>query len=101
MKETKHSPAPWRQNRRAAMTIETMTGRSVATTGGYSDSSRDEEVYEENLANAKLIVMAPTLLEALQELVIDWEKASEVITPLINEESYIKAKEAIQKATEI
>lgn len=99
--ETKYSPAPWRRNRHASMTIETITGRSVATTGGYSDASKDEEVYEENLANAKLITAAPDLLEALQELVSDWEALSDFIPNFLNEEAYIKAKDVIKKATEI
>lgn len=97
MKETKHSPAPWSVYDRSSTTVIDNSGFVVCNT----NPSYIATAQERSEVNARLISMAPTLLKTLQALVSDWEKASEVLTPLINEESYIKAKEVIQKATEI
>lgn len=58
---------PWRQHKRGALNVESMTGRGVATCGGYSDGRQDaDKLYEESVANAHLIAAAPDLYEALR-----------------------------------
>ena len=65
MSKFKGTKGVWNINKHSSTTVE-CKGRSIATTGGYSDNSNMEQVDVENLANAKLIASAPELLEALQ-----------------------------------
>lgn len=80
MTKTGHTPGPWAVNRHSKFTVES-NGRSVATTGGYSDNTRVSEVHEENVANAKLISSAPEMLDAL-------EIALRTLKALIGSEAY-------------
>jgi len=60
-----HTPTPWKRNKRASMLIEN-ENRSVASTGGYQDISRSDEVHNENEANAAFIVKAVNNHESLE-----------------------------------
>ena len=48
------------------MVVESESGRTIASCGGYASAS--EDTMPENQANARLIAAAPELLEALQDL---------------------------------
>lgn len=69
----KHTQGEWEINHQSATTIQLKgSNRSIASTGGYSVNTQEaDRVYEENLANAKLISAAPELLEALKEIIND------------------------------
>ena len=62
---TGYTPGPWRINKRAGALVEGTHGRSVCSTGGYSDSLNFDAVFAENAANAALIALAPELATAL------------------------------------
>ena len=47
---------PWGFHRHTTTNVEDVTGRTVATTGGYSDNFSDGKCYKENQANARRIV---------------------------------------------
>ena len=84
---TKHTAAPWHvgmppPNGEQAIGAENGMMVAIATTG--------VGMKEETLANARLIAAAPELLEALKEMVKDFEK--DVVM--------IKARAAIIKAEE-
>lgn len=66
MENFKGTKGEWSISKRASMAIE-CNGRVICSTGGYQDSSRSEEVHEENQYNAYLISSAPELLESLKE----------------------------------
>jgi len=57
----------WSINKHSSTTVE-CNGRSIATTGGYSDNKNMDKVCEENDANAKLIASASEMLEKLIEI---------------------------------
>ena len=67
----KHTKIPWRRNKHASMLVE-HKNRSIASTGGYQNVSKSEEVHDENEANAAFIVKACNsfygLLEALENV---------------------------------
>lgn len=99
MTKFKGTKGVWNINKHSSTTVE-CKGRSIATTGGYSDNSNMEQVDIENLANAKLIAAAPDLLEALEYYFDvleevrgkDWkEKPDHVMAKMLN---------AVSKATE-
>jgi hypothetical protein len=48
--------------------------------------------------NAKLIATAPELLDSLTKLVNSWVSAGEALHILLQEQSYINAKEVLNKA---
>lgn len=57
--ETKRTPTPWRNSSAMGKTnIESLSGRFVAGTGGYSDNYSNMRYVEENEANAEFIVQA-------------------------------------------
>lgn len=64
----KYTKGPWRINKRSQFTVETLDGRSIATTGGYYDNKRVNEVHEENTANARIIAASPEMYGVLNEL---------------------------------
>lgn len=77
MKDTKHTPGPWTIH---GLTVceTTRENRDGSTGGGFvagcydpdvEDFSLDDELFEQAEANAKLISLAPELLESLRELV--------------------------------
>jgi hypothetical protein len=65
----KHTPGPWSVDTRyGPCNVSAPAGRSICSTGGYSDNFSDpEKRTAENEANARLIAAAPDLLEAWQE----------------------------------
>jgi hypothetical protein len=65
---SEHTPGPWIVDREFNV-IQSQSRRSVATTGGHSNSSDVEGVHVENVANARLIAAAPELLEACKRAV--------------------------------
>lgn len=70
MKEkSTHTPGPW--NIKAELNVMGYRGGSeatVATCGGYSTNRDAERVHEENIANARLISVAPDMLAVLSEV---------------------------------
>src|SRR5690606_36583623 len=87
----KHTPGPWRINKRSQFTVETLNGRSIATIGGYYDNKRVNEVHEENIANARLIRKAPEMLKALQDFVDRVDRGE-----VRSKRTYAKFKELIK-----
>jgi len=70
MENTKYTKGEWVINKQASNTVQVKgTNRSIASTGGYSVNGTDAElIYNENIANAKLISASPDLLEVLIEV---------------------------------
>lgn len=96
MTKFKGTKGVWNINKHSSTTVE-CKGRSIATTGGYSDNSNMEQVDIENLANAKLIAAAPELLKSLKEMV----KMYEIVEPAGGWQGvYDTAVFTIKKATE-
>lgn len=95
--ETKHTKGEWVINKNSSTTVEVKgSNRSIASTGGYqTNTNESENIYNENIANAKLIAAAPELLESLVNLL----KWSAHFPEAMNDE-IIQAKNAIKKATE-
>ena len=95
---TKHTPGPWKvkhsETKDSFNVIGTIPGRLYKVC--RCPYLRQEWDKKEAEANAKLIAAAPELLEALQELV----KLYPHFFPELANENIIKAKAAIQKATE-
>jgi len=105
----KHTPRPWNVTKGTNGFCQTwqvehkseMRHATIADCGaivnqvyqGSTDHYVGERVNEEHEANAKLMAASPDLLEALQNLVNDWERVHGVIPD--NHE----AKAAIAKAT--
>jgi len=54
---SKHTPGPWRLNRRFCFNVEDQNGRTIARINW------DHETYDEAMANARLIAAAPELLD--------------------------------------
>ena len=71
-----HTPGPWKINPRASMVVESESGRTIASCGGYASTS--EDTMPENQANARLIAAAPSLLTAIYD-------AREIIALYIDE----------------
>lgn len=65
--ETKHTKGEWEINKHSATTVQIKgLNRTIASTGGYQVNTKESEsIYNENIANAKLIAAAPDLLDAL------------------------------------
>lgn len=64
--ESKHTEGPWRISKYSPTGVENQESRSIATTGSWSNNQLDPlDVYNEQKANAKLIVEAPELLKML------------------------------------
>lgn len=57
---SKHTPGPWRLNRRFCFNVEDQNGRTIARI------NFDHETYDEAMANARLIAAAPDLLAATE-----------------------------------
>jgi len=58
-----HTLGDWAVHRRSPFGVTGPDGRTICSTGGYSDNRIDcEIVHDENLANARLIAAAPELL---------------------------------------
>jgi hypothetical protein len=67
-----HTPGPWEVNPKSSRTVQSTTGRTVASCGGYTDSKRTEETDDENAANTALITAAPEMLEALEKFLVQF-----------------------------
>jgi hypothetical protein len=62
-----HTPGPWKLHERTRKAVVGASGYVVAACGGYANNKRDPESLEAELeANARLIAVAPDLLEALE-----------------------------------
>ena len=64
--ETKFTKGVWNINKHSSTTVE-CKGRSIATTGGYSNNNDFEKIDIENKANALLISKAPEMYEMLEK----------------------------------
>ena len=101
----KHTELPWRINKRASMLVEA-NNRSVCSTGGYSNISEGDAVYDENQANAAFIVKACNnhyqMLEQLKSF--SWFIEKQVNLGYLNHPEWAKrlndVKEAIKQAEE-
>lgn len=96
----KHTKGPWRISKYAKFNIENSTGRSVASAGGYSSNTNGEKIYNENIANAKLIAAAPDLLQALLDIIVQAERLPYGLPADLSDSIKILGKQAIKKATE-
>lgn len=70
--KTKHTPGPWKLSQlgkiKILTNIESKQGRFIATCGGFQNTTDSENTNNENEANAKLIILAPEMLETLEKL---------------------------------
>jgi len=67
--QSQHTPGPWEVAKRDGTNVFPVGGsRLIATTAGYSNNLRGEEVEVENRANARLIAAAPEMLVALEHM---------------------------------
>jgi len=98
MGNTKHTQGEWVIKKHSATTIELKnSNRSIASTGIYQTNTEDaEQVYLENLANARLIAAAPKLLEALEMMIRLFDR--DLPTGSIGEKTCNVAKSAIKQA---
>lgn len=72
---TKHTPTPWRIDKRCSTLIVAAKDRGICSTGGYSDNSiNSEDLLNENKANAELIVRACNSHEALLSALIELDQ---------------------------
>ena len=93
MKEFKGTRGEWIMHPKAnGNVISKDEGRVVSNCMGYSTSINSDKARDENLANAKLIIAAPDLLEACILM-----KNNGFQTP--SNKDYNKLVEAINKAT--
>ena len=60
---------PWKIGAHCSTAVFDVTGRSIASAGGYQSNIKPDQVFTENEANAHLIAAAPDLYEALKHLV--------------------------------
>jgi hypothetical protein len=89
---SKHTPGPW-ETFKEHNVRDVHDHRGVATCGGYSQNWNEDIVYQENIANARLIAAAPELLEAAKKMVaIECNVFGVDLSPLD------ELKEAIKKA---
>lgn len=101
MNEFKGTPAPWEVIEHNWSDTSIMAGdRTVCSISIYHEGTEEtqEQLEDEVSANAKLIASAPDLLEALQHLIKEWDKVTDVFPLMANEEAYIKAKQIVKKA---
>ena len=77
----KHSPLPW--TTKYGTNVCSEKGRTTASCGGDSSNVNAEEVYQENIANARFIVLAcnyfEEMKEALKEAVLFYTEELEYI----------------------
>ncbi len=91
-----HTPGPWRLHNRSEFSIVS-DSFGVATCGGHSDNTRNsEDLYQEQIANARLIAAAPDLLAALREAYAAMEPMHHL--PAVSE-ALGASRAAIAKAT--
>ena len=97
----KFTQGVWNINKHSSTTVES-NGRSIATMGGYSDNSNIEQVDIENLANTKLIAVAPEMLECLEGIKKTIESSEHWWMDCPNKGGFDleKIDELIKKATE-
>jgi hypothetical protein len=102
---SKHTPTPWHLNRLDESTlylahefVETETGRSIC--GMWNPEDLNIKDSDERKANAKLILAAPDLLEALKDILICFNDNADQQPHLgqLTENQINKAKEAVAKA---
>jgi hypothetical protein len=99
--ETKFTKGEWVEHPRAkGNVIELETGRMVATCNNYFTNMDNGKCVEENHANAKLIIAAPVMLAALQNIVEQFEQIPERFPFPVDLADSIRVfgKEAIKKA---
>lgn len=94
--QTKHTPGPWRINKRSALMVETETGRGIASTGVYSTNTDNGQHLLDNEANARLIAAAPEMLAWLQKMLIVSDNNGVVELDYIQ---WSEVKDLITKAT--
>lgn len=99
--ETKFTPGPWKQIERAKGSVESINGRGIATCMGYTDTGNYEKCYAENIANAKLIAVAPELADALEGILFHCGESGFNSHGFKDIDSAIEnAKDVLKKATE-
>jgi hypothetical protein len=94
MKQTQHTPGPWREYNAKGSRI--LNNWSVCNRDGTRIANIEQmpgQSSEEEHANARLIAAAPELLEALREM-------TERGGWMPSDERFIRAKAAIAKATQ-
>lgn len=93
MREPKHTPGPWRLDKRASCAVVGEGGRMVASTSVHTSNTDDGEHVNENEANARLIAAAPELLKAAECFVAKVESGR-----ARSADSYAQFKAAIARA---
>lgn len=80
MSEFKHTPGPWRISRTSGMEIfiNQDYDQPNRVPGYFAEVRRFTSDHEQVDANARLIAAAPELLEALEQLVSDYERGIHV-----------------------
>lgn len=89
MSEFKHTPGPWTQATMGPNGCP-IVGSGALMVAMIAHSTNEPEQAEEAKANARLIAAAPELLEALQEVFSDADKAKSL--QWINKVAYVIAK---------
>lgn len=96
----KHTKGEWIESKHSKGNIvEKETNRMIANCMGYSTNMDNGEHIEESYANAKLIVAAPDMLDALKSLGIILYGFRRLNKDTIRYRAAIKIEAAIKKAT--
>ena len=96
-----HTAGPWRISEHSETSVCASNDRGIATAGGYQTNMIDPDVlWEENVANARLIAAAPDLLETAKTMLEYYDAFVEDKTAFPGEtEMYADPlREAITKA---
>lgn len=101
MKDTKHTPGPWICTGGRSVVDNLLISEQQDTTFSLAVIPNKYRPKALNEANAKLIAAAPELLEALQELINEWEKIRvETHGNYVFDNIWKRGQAAIKKATE-
>ena len=105
--ETKFTKGEWMIIPKAmGGVMEKDSERTIASCMGYSSNINQESIYQENIANAKLIATAPEMFKALEKSIDILENTLEIVRYaepsfyLEIKEQITQSKQILKKATE-
>lgn len=80
--------------------VSAESGRLIANCMSYSSNRNAQQIYEENLANSRLIKAAPDMFEALLDIIQQLELAKTPVPADLADSIRVFGKAAIKKAIE-